>query len=241
MSFNYKVGVLLEKLGYKVVKTHEYPSSTLNFLDLGYEIISRLDLEGWIVQIGAFDGSLVDPLERIINRTVNKVLLVEPQSQPFDTLSSRYGKLDNFHLENSVIGMDGTVNLHVPDLSAADPRASVLPSHHKRFGIKSNRVRSIVKTSLSVSSLLKKHEISSVSVLQIDTEGFDYEIIKQFFAEEIFPLVINCETNHLNSTDRRKLRQDLSRYEYLTAEGEQDTFAIRWDQYLDCVSRRGTC
>ena len=44
-----------------------------------------------------------------------------------------------------------------------------------------------------------------INLLQIDTEGYDLSILKQCYASQIFPDVINLESRHLKAEHDRKL------------------------------------
>jgi FkbM family methyltransferase len=51
---------------------------------------------------------------------------------------------------------------------------------------------------LSISSIIEKHNINKVDILQIDTEGYEYEILKSLPFDKIKPRIIRCEYKHMD-------------------------------------------
>ena len=75
-------------------------------------------------------------------------------------------------------------------------------------------------------SLLDKHKILKYDFLQIDTEGFDYEVLKLAHIEANLPGLINYEHKHLKPGDRQaawKYLRDLG-YRIFTHEGDTSAF-----------------
>ncbi len=58
-------------------------------------------------------------------------------------------------------------------------------------------------TLATLRSLLDKHKILKYDFLQIDTEGFDYEVLKLAHIEANLPGLINYEHKHLKPGDRQ--------------------------------------
>ncbi len=81
--------------------------------------------------------------------------------------------------------------------------------------------------------MIEKHQIGEISLLQIDTEGFDYEIIKMAFAASCFPRIIHYEHIHLSPTDRSECLEIIIDNGYSFAEIGCNTLAIRQPQQLN--------
>ena len=129
--------------------------------------------------------------------------------------------------------------------AAALPRIAIVPLRHRQHTAmmppivplsvrsrlvfvcdrSSNRLPS--PTSLSARSLLEKHQLATVDVLLIDTEGHDYKILSQFFEAGIEPAVVNLEVLHLGRDERLALRRDLEAHGYAYQDYAYDTFAIK--------------
>jgi hypothetical protein len=63
-------------------------------------------------------------------------------------------------------------------------------------------------------SLIEKYDVEGYGLLQIDTEGFDYEVIKAAGIDRYRPALINYEHAHLSSADQRECGRYLSRLGY---------------------------
>lgn len=229
MIINYYIGQFLKSIGYKVVPDFKYPHSTLNVVEVGFALLRGMnDRPLQIVQIGAFDGKVSDPLQNVLKNNHNaRVLMVEPQPQPFADLVKLYKKNDSFLLENvAITEKDGPVMLHFPVTEGPSPKASLDKVHFKRFNIKEKQVKSIQVEGLTVKTLLERKQFNFVDLLQIDTEGHDYKILKQFFNLGIHPKVINIERFHLSKSERSLLKNELSRLNYQYIDTEYDTFAV---------------
>ena len=51
-------------------------------------------------------------------------------------------------------------------------------------------------------SLLRKHRVEKVDLVQIDTEGYDYAVIKMIDLKKWKPAIINYEHRHLSREER---------------------------------------
>jgi FkbM family methyltransferase len=228
MSINYLLGQALEKVGYRVLKRSRWYEANCNLIEIGFALLTRsIDADVTVVQIGAFDGQLADPLQRIVSYYRSRCLLIEPQPGPFQILQNRYSGNSAVTLVNAAItDQDGAVTLHVPS-NEASPWASVDPNHYKRFGRGKNAVRKISVPSLTPVTLLAKYSLDRVDVLQVDTEGFDARLICLFLQSGIRPSIINFESLHCLEADLVKVLQLFKANGYWWVKGDQDTFAIK--------------
>jgi hypothetical protein len=64
-------------------------------------------------------------------------------------------------------------------------------------------------------------------LLQVDTEGMDYQILKWFFEAGVEPDVLNFESLHLRKAERLASRQLLNARGYWWIDSDQDTFALK--------------
>lgn len=227
-TLNYHLGSLLNRIGYRVMRNDRIPQCTLNILKLGIRFLQSKKETLTIIQIGAFDGELADPLKNAFLEATNRVILVEPQSKPYEILVNKYSDFSHIFVENSAVGeIDGELELFLPKGEQYSPIASLDSTHLSNFGIKTSAVKSITVNSITVTSLLRNYEIDSVDVLQIDTEGFDFQILTNFFNANVEPLVINLEVYHLSRQERTDLRKILRDRDYQYVEHGFDLFALK--------------
>ena len=218
------------------MRDFRWPEVHGNLLLMGFSLL-RAREQGIIqvLQIGAFDGVASDPLEEILEDDLISAILVEPQISPYEMLVNRYGNNPKIRLINAAIAdKDGTATLYVPS-STASPKASLIASHHRRFGVGHRDVRKTEVPTLSGPSLMKRFRSEHLHILQVDAEGMDHRIINLFFDANIEPDVINFESLHLNKADRLASRNLLSNKGYWWIETGQDTFAIK-----ECLVRSKT-
>jgi FkbM family methyltransferase len=227
MIINYWVGQALEKLGYRIQKRSKWHEANCNLIEIGFALLARsVSADIHVVQIGAFDGQLADPLKRIVSDRRTHCLLVEPQPGAFQMLQKRYGENPAVILENAAITeQDGSVTMYVPS-NEASPMASIDPNHYKRFGFSKDSLRNISVPSLAPKTLVAKHQIDKIDVLQIDTEGFDARLVCLFLNAGIKPSIINFESLHCEAADLSKVWEILNKSGYWWIKGDQDTFVI---------------
>ncbi|MBK8953269.1 MAG: FkbM family methyltransferase [Chitinophagaceae bacterium] len=79
--------------------------------------------------------------------------------------------------------------------------------------------------SLSFSALLKKHGVTTVDLVSIDTEGFDYEILKTIDFGVTRPSLIIFEVSHLSKEQFKKGVSLLKKHNYAVAITAKDCIA----------------
>ena len=151
----------------------------LNF-GLGYDsVIKIMRQESPVlsfVEIGANDGKRADPLFKHVQAGHLQGLLIEPMPEPFAKLQKTYeNTTGNTFLNLGVGSEDGEIELFHSDLSTlttANPRKNALKD-----------VADLTKVTVPVRSLaniLDEHNIGAFDILQIDTEGYEWEILRSF-------------------------------------------------------------
>lgn len=230
MSINlrYQLGRLFRACGYKLARDYRWPEAHGNLLILGFALL-RAKQYGTIrvLQIGAFDGHACDPLLEILQDENVSAILMEPQKIPYERLVARYATNPRVSLINAAVAQgDGVVKLYVPG-SADSPKASLISQHHRRFGSDAKDIRELEVPSVSVGSLVKMFHGERLHLLQVDTEGMDYQILKWLFDAGVEPDVLNFESLHLSKAERLASRQLLNTRGYWWIESDQDTFALK--------------
>jgi len=139
-------------------------------------------------QIGTNNG---DDLfrQRVIQNKPDIVILVEPNQGLIDQIKFNYRDIDNVFIYNNAIfyNDDETVELYIPakngimgttadnGITYHDVHFSLLPMND--WGSKDDMVKISSKT-ITFDKICSIHNITTIDYLQIDTEGFDTEIIK---------------------------------------------------------------
>lgn len=188
------------------------------------------------VQIGANDGVRCDPIRSLVEKYHLRGLLVEPLPDIFETLKENYASEPQMMFENAAIAAeDGEVSLYrfrpgaaVPDWAhgMATFNEKELRKYARKWKVEQDIDEVRVK-SLTFQRLLDKHDIQKISLLIIDCEGFDFEVIKMALASRVLPDCIHYEFQHLSLRDRLESCRLLSELGYSFMHGRFDTFAVR--------------
>ncbi|MCB0650926.1 MAG: FkbM family methyltransferase [Saprospiraceae bacterium] len=226
------------------------PGSFVEFLDR----FSRQNEGIFFIQVGSNDGIQHDPLYKFIKRDRWKGIMMEPQKTAFSKLSYAYPK-GNVHLVNKAIsdnnepkklykiaftdqrwasGISSFLRQHVEDRIADGhvdrqcKKYGIIPPENKEDYITYDEVECI-----NFPTLLKEFAVKKVDLLHIDTEGFDYEVIKLFDFNLFKPRVVAFEHTHLSDADYRSCKQYLTELGYDLTFFDADTVAVqggRWPE-----------
>src|SRR5262249_10318349 len=80
---------------------------------------------------------------------------------------------------------------------------------------------------MTLQTLLRKPDGPRLDWLQLDTEGFDFEILKMLFETSFRPSVISFESSHLCRDDKLTCAAALRRQGYRYVTLDRDTIALR--------------
>lgn len=178
----------------------------------------------FVLQIGANDGLINDPLVNLIRKYKWKGVLLEPQPYVFnEKLAPLYQHQNDIKLENAAISKEkGFLPLHVVSFSNkrwATGLASFVKDSleekinngyiekcAKKFGDQlpentSEYLTTISVPTVSFQDIFQKYKITKLDLLQIDTEGYDWEIIQLFPFEITKPKVISFEIERLSKEE----------------------------------------
>ncbi len=225
MNIRYIAGTVLKNLGYEVRPTWKGSVGTIHPLDLAGAVLKARNggRIGSILQIGVYDGIQDDPLLGNLLGAAVSITLVEPQPLAAAKLRNRFeGDSRVTIIEAAVTDQPGEVFLYSE--SESSPRASLLKEHHQRFGQKT--AKAIAVRGITPAMLIAEMDGQTPDLLQIDTEGMDWIILKSILDTGCRPPVINFENFHLKRAARMEARAELTRYGYSYIEYGWDTCAI---------------
>ncbi|MEO6741103.1 MAG: FkbM family methyltransferase [Chthoniobacteraceae bacterium] len=230
--------------GYELRKAHPetYPGiETIDVLELAvHDLMVRRGRSLTFVQIGANDGLIGDPIRRFILEFGWKGVLVEPQPEVFERLRNNYAGSNQLQFERCAIAAtNGSAKFYTArEPGAVNGGADTFASFDRRRLESYARMRNATVEELSVPTmtpahLLEKYAINGFDLLQIDAEGYDFELIKLFDLGPNGPALIHFESGNLKpSTQEECYRYLCGRgYRVLTLRG--DTLASRIPPGLD--------
>jgi len=218
------------------------------------DLISRYsrDIGGGftVIQVGANDGITHDPIHKFIKRDGWGGVLLEPQRYVFEEFLSRlHENNDDLHVLNAAVGhKDGTATLYKIGFSdsrwatglATFDRATLEKAfesgHVERrcakegTSIPVQTARHIVEEKVEVicpSTLMERFDISRIDLLMIDTEGFDFEVVKMFDVAATSPGLIIFEHSHLSESAYGQCLELLNSNDYVTKKDGANTVALK--------------
>ncbi|MGP0067390.1 MAG: FkbM family methyltransferase [Isosphaeraceae bacterium] len=235
----------LNRVGFDIIRyrdpehlqDHRLPSR-IDVLDLVIHKVSSSVPDFFFVQIGANDGVCVDPIRKYVIKSHWRGLLVEPVPHLFRKLVENYRDETELVFENVAIApQDGVMSLYTVDGVAPDfymyGLASFDKNHLRKYLPKNFPIKELKVPTLSLATLLSKHSVTKIDLLQIDVEGYDYEIIKMIDFETIKPKIINFENEHINKIDLSECYGLLAAHGYDLATSGADTIAFL-QRAFDC-------
>jgi FkbM family methyltransferase len=220
-------------------------------LDTAIENLLLHKPDPFFIQIGGFDGVSFDPLRKHITTHNLCGLVVEPIPAYFQRLKELYVASPRVLPINCAISdEDGERKIWMFSPEAVEK--GILPPHFA--GISSFLMEDLLKPSgvlgrsspneetlLVLKSLLKSvmvpcrtlkgllddYQVETVDILQVDTEGYDFSVLKLFDFERYKPKIVHYEHQHLNSEDTNKAEAYLRGFGYKLVRKDYDTLAIR--------------
>ena len=170
-----------------------------------------------LVIVGAHNGL---GLEELILDQKNKVLLIEPVNYNFQLLKNRFKNMNNIIFEN--VGLSDEKKqikfYYVKESSVKKlgkewasgigsfKKKHLLDHHRKRFQIIENDIEEVDIEIVVFNDLIEKYNISEIEYLFIDTEGYDYQIIKSIDFNKIKINKVKFEYKHLDDTFKFDIR-----------------------------------
>ena len=189
-----------------------------------------LDEIHFFVQVGAHDGLMHDPLHFFLSSNRWNGILIEPQKEMLTLFKNRYKHRDNlFFSESAVHPTESSVKLFKiknPENYSQTGWATIIPnglSDHQ--GEKELEV--IVVKAMHLMKIIQNTNFKKIDLLQIDTEGFDYEVLKMFDFKLYKPLLVQYEHCHLSKENFKKSINILCDNGYLTLRKKNDVIAIK--------------
>ena len=238
-------GYRITRLDVQVDPQNEKQISEEHFFDIFFENTAEKDF--YFIQIGANDGKTKDFLHKYVDKYKLKGLFIEPQKDVFEKLLSSYRHNEQVSFANIAIGKeDGVKQLYTvkPALRTEDNFFAVtgIASFNKEVfettvmkkvphlieyvsGDIEDYADIVDVKSLTFTNLIDLYKIRHIDYLQIDCEGYDFEIIKMINFDQIRPKVINFESKWMSHNDREVCENILSSHGYKFFRHGYDTCA----------------
>ncbi len=171
----------------------------------------------FLLQVGAHDGDATDPIRDAILAHHLRGLLIEPLPDVFSRLKENYKSETQLLFENVAIGDEpGRLPFYriKPEatLEWGQTLAGFDRGHLISRGLPEEAIEEIYVEVVTIPSLLDKHGIKVVNMLQVDTEGFDYRIVKAVLNAGLRPEIINyehCDISRAEQVECKRMLYDI--------------------------------
>jgi FkbM family methyltransferase len=211
---------------------------------------SKLHAPVTFIQVGANDGFYHDPLHKFIRMYGWKGVLLEPQPTVFENyLSKLHRKTPGVHVINAALSdQDGQQPMYKIAFSnlrwatgltsfKRDALDKAIDSGHVgrlagRYGEKLPATREeyisqVNIQTISAATLIERFKLEKIDWVQIDAEGYDFEIIKLLNIEQTQPRVIVYEKSHLLPSDQKACIDLLRKNNYEVTNIDENTVAMK--------------
>ncbi|AXO81593.1 FkbM family methyltransferase [Olleya aquimaris] len=221
---------LLKKLDFKSVVFFSLPSSK-DLMELTFKVNKSFSF----IQVGANDGVSFDDLYEFVKKRDSKGLVIEPIKKYFNELTL------NYNYNQQIIGINKALHpsknkvlvFKVVDNAIINyPEwvkgiASLSLDHLKKHNIMHEDIEEEEVKADSFSNIIKSnYNFKNLDYLQIDTEGFDLEVLKMFDFSNFKPNIIKYESVNLSSRDFKESVKLLKSKGYYVFKEMNDNIAI---------------
>lgn len=180
----------------------------------------------FFLQIGANDGKSDDCVYPFVQAYSWQGVLIEPVRYLFDRLVANYQGVDGLVFVNKALterdGKRAFFRLRETDDALPDwyqqigsLRSEVILSHRSTIpNIDDYLIKEEVDC-ISFSTLIRHEFVKKLDLILIDTEGYDYNILKTIDFNRFQPLLIIYEEKHLSAVEKDEARRLLRSYGYV--------------------------
>lgn len=197
-----------------------------DYLELAVARELLRDQNFFFLQIGAFDGVSNDPISPLVNAYKISGIVVEPQKSAFEKLRKNYQEHEQITVVNAAISDKNEMKNFYTSINKSIQTASFDRRHLRKHRVPENDIVCYNIQCTTIESLLNEHKVHHCSLIQIDAEGYDYEIIKSLDFNKIKPSILHFEHRHLSDKDLNECIHLLASHGYEFVAKRRDILAI---------------
>lgn len=226
----------LLRVANRALKPLRYRIFPLSIFRLAIEALHRSNKQIKFIQVGANDGVRFDDLYFTVTNSRWSGLVIEPLPNMYQRLVSNYqdhAQVLPLNLAIHPTASQATI-YHVkssalwkyPDYAAGIP--SMLRSHLIDHGVCEDDIEETLVPCKPLTQVTVEAGFTDIDVLQIDTEGFDLEVLRTIDFSLMKPTVIKFEWMNLTVDDRHSASILLTNqgYRLHLEHGETDCVAV---------------
>src|SRR5438128_148642 len=194
-------------------------------LVVAYHLRGRPDFT--FLQVGAFDGLANDPIHPLVRSYGLRGLVVEPQVRVIDTLKATYADDPQVSLVNAAVTDANGMRDFYTTVRGPIQQASFFRSHLLKHGVPADQILRLQVRCITIASLLQEHGLERCDLLQIDAEGFDYQLVRTIDFKAVKPLIIRFEHAHMTDDECNQTIELLASHGFRFITERRDIIALR--------------
>ena len=207
-------------------------STQNNFITFHYllKTFNHLKMINFFIQVGAHDGIMHDPLYPFLSKNEWNGILIEPQKNMLNKFQDRYKNRKNLlYYAFAVHPIYSRVKLYTVKnpLNYSQTGWATILSDKLSNEKKKNKLETFLVRAMPLMKVVEKSKFKIIDLLQIDTDGFDYEVLKMFDFQLFKPILVQFEYIHLSKEDYENSLRLLSKNGYITIKKKNDIIAIK--------------
>jgi len=245
-----KINEWLKKSKYKLEITHpflnKYPEfkMPMRFFYIFSHVILFEKKDFFFIQVGAMDGQLADPLHNFIKTFDLNGIVIEPIPHNYEKLCKFYSGFDGIKTLNVALhSTEKTAPIYMVDPKADYPyliqAASSLDKNHVMCDI--DKINGSYDDIISVDvkcndlkEIVEANNVKKIDLLQIDAEGYDFEIVKMIDFDKMKPTIIRYENERITVKESRECLELLASHGYLINYGYDTTAYLKSHMEKTC-------
>lgn len=166
----------------------------------------------FFLEVGANDGIQFDPLYELVIKHKLSGILIEPDMESFTQLQHNYKEVSTVRFENSAVSeYDGVVDLYC---GKTNLHYTLSHTQAKYMFDIDPYVKQV--PAITFKTLFTKYKITTVDLLLIDVEGYDFKLLKTFPFDMCKPTIVRCEFTHISNENNtlEEMVDFLTQYNY---------------------------
>lgn len=222
---------------------------------------SRAQKSIFALQIGANDGLNNDPIHKFIRRDQWSGILIEPQKYVYEkflkklhansphiitlnaALDRKEGRLPIYKISFSQERWASGLTSFVKGVLEKKVRDGSIDRLAQKHGLTPPaRVEDYIEEEyikvISPQTLKEKYQLKNMEVLMVDTEGYDFEILKMIFEAQLYPMTLIFEHTHLSKNDLASCDAFLDAHDYSFIRKKANTLAVKNDTVAQTIFKR---
>lgn len=203
MSLKIFIRDVIRRFGYEVTRIGE--------IDLLESLIYKKNHKDFFfIQIGANNGQRFDPIFKVVKKLKLRGIALEPIKEYYNELRITYKNSNVLPVNKAIFEENRAITMYRVKREAITKEwekgiASLSADHYKKSKTSVEKIVEETVEAITFEKLIADYNVNGIDLLQIDAEGYDYNLLKLFPFDKFQPSIINFEhglTYHIMTQDQ---------------------------------------